>query len=62
MSAALDIVATFAVFLIACGLLGALYWLFEVIAWRLEKRRRAREVLPEPNPRTVIRRRWNVPL
>jgi hypothetical protein len=62
MSAALDIVATFAVFLIACGLLGALYWLFEVVAWQIEKRRRSREVLPEPNCRTVIRRRWQVPL
>jgi hypothetical protein len=62
MNAALDIVATFAVFLIGFGALGGLYWLFEVVAWQIEKRRRAREVLPEPNPRTVIRRRWNVPL
>jgi hypothetical protein len=62
MSAALDIVATFAVFLIACGLFGALYWVFEVIAWQIEKRRRSREVLPEPNCRTVVRRRWQVPL
>ena len=62
MNAALDILAAFAVFLIACGLLGALYWVFEVIAWQIEKRRRSREVLPEPNCRTVVRRRWNVPL
>lgn len=62
MSAFVDGIALLAVLLIAFGAFAALYWVFEVIAWQIEKRRRKREVLPEPNPRTVVRRRWQAPL
>lgn len=62
MSAALDILAAFAALLVAFGAFAALYWCFEFVAWQIEKRRRKREVLPDPEWRARVHRRWNVPL
>ena len=62
MSAFLDGVMLFAALLVAFGAFAALYWCFEVVAWQIEKRRRKREVLPNPEWRARVHRRWNVPL
>lgn len=62
MTAALDILVAFAALLVAFGAFAALYWCFDVVAWQIEKRRRKREVLPNPEWRARVHRRWNVPL
>lgn len=62
MSAFLDGVMLFAALLVAFGAFAAAYWVFEILAWQIEKRRRRREVLPNPEWRARVHRRWNVPL
>lgn len=49
--------------LIGFAVLSTLGAIFEFVL-RLYERSRSdyREVLPPPNPRTIVRRRWNVPL
>lgn len=62
MSAFLDGVMLFAALLVAFGAFAVAYWVFEILAWQIEKRRRRREVLPNPEWRARVHRRWNVPL
>ena len=62
MNAVLDGVMLFGALLAGFGAFAALYWVFEVVAWQIEKRRRRREVLPNPEWRARVHRRWNVPL
>lgn len=58
----LDGLVLFAAICVAFGGVAILCWIVEVIDWQLEQRRRKREVLPQPEWRARVHRRWNVPL
>jgi hypothetical protein len=66
MTTAIEGVVIFAALLVAFGVLAVFGGIVEYLLNLRELRRRnshRREILPEPNPRSVIRRRgWNVPL
>lgn len=62
MSPLLDGAMLFAALLVAFGAFAAAYWIFEIVAWQLEQRRRKREVLPQPEWRARVHRRWQVPM
>lgn len=66
MDTAIEGVVIFSALLVAFGVLAVFGGIVEYFLNLRELRRRnsrRREILPEPNPRSVIRRRgWNVPL
>lgn len=66
MTTAIEGVVIFSALLVAFGVLAVFGGIVEHLLTLRELRRRnnrRRELLPEPNPRAVIRRRgWNVPL
>lgn len=62
MTAVLDAMVFFGVLFLIFGAIAAVCWVCEVLAWRLEQRRRRRERLPDPEWRARVHRRWQVPL
>jgi len=65
MDTAIEGIVAFSAICIVFGILAAFGGAVEYFLNLRDLRRRARrrrEILPEPNIRSVVRRRWNVPL
>lgn len=65
MNTAIEGVVLFSALLVAFGFLAAFGGIFEFLLNLIEQRRRTRrrrELLPDPHPRSIVRRRgWQVP-